>query len=264
MRRNLIIHRTHLARSFMAVAMAAAILFGGVGGRSMVRAQTDPGFAIGEAVVVDSDLVNFRASATTSADVLAVLIDGTYGTVAAGPTTADGTVWYELTIDGTTGWSSVDYLQSASGAHGLIPAGTTAIVTTDALNLRDAPSLAGAVVATMVNGDLAAVNSGPTTAEGHDWCQLTAGGVTGWAVRDYLAFAPQAVSALAIGDVATVNTDTLNLRKDASLSANALLVLNGGASVTILAGPVVAEGWTWYQVDAGALSGWVAGEYLTN
>lgn len=263
MLRSLRARSRFIVRSIVALSMAATFMSGLIGGMSVARAQTDPGFVVGEAVVVDTTSVNFRADATTSAGTISVLIDGTYGEVAAGPTTADGYVWYKLDVDGTSGWVAADYLQSASGSHGVIPAGSTAIVTTDFLNLRATPSTTGAVVTTIANGDRPAVNDGPTTADGYEWYQLTINGETGWAVRNYLAFAPQDIALLAAGDVAAVNTDTLNLRDAAGLSGAIINVLGGGAMVTILDGPVTVDGWIWYQVDDGTETGWVAAEYLT-
>jgi uncharacterized protein YgiM (DUF1202 family) len=256
------LHRIPLGRVFVVLALSVAVLLGALAGRSVARAQTDPGFAVGEAVVVEADGLNLRADAGVDADVLALLPDGTIGVVADGPVTADNYVWYQLDIDGTLGWSAADWLSLALSEHTVMAIGTEAIVTADALNLRADATTSADVVTTVAAGSTATVLDGPVTADGYDWYQLDADGNTGWAVRDYLAFAPQSDAAIAIGDTATVNTDGLNLRDDATLDANVIVELTSGEQVTILDGPVEADGWTWFQVEATAGTGWVVGEYL--
>jgi hypothetical protein len=62
---------------------------------------------------------------------------------------------------------------------------------------------------------------------------------------------------------ATVNaTDGLNLRRDHSSNAPVLAALPNGAQVTVLAGPIHAEGHSWWQIEANGQQGWCAGEFL--
>ena len=67
----------------------------------------------------------------------------------------------------------------------------------------------------------------------------------------------------ALGQAAVVNTDALNLRAAAGLGAAVVAVLPSGTTAVVGAGPYVADGYTWYGLQAGALWGWSAGEFLS-
>lgn len=79
---------------------------------------------------------------------------------------------------------------------------------------------------------------------------------------------PQRAAAadFAIGASVAVTSETLTYRNAPSATAPALLLLTEGTVGTITAGPVVADGYTWYEfsmTDREGLPGWVAGEFLT-
>jgi hypothetical protein len=62
---------------------------------------------------------------------------------------------------------------------------------------------------------------------------------------------------------ATVNApDGLNIRRDHSSRAAILGTLPHGAHVTVLGGPVDADGHTWWQIAVNGQQGWCAGEFL--
>jgi Bacterial SH3 domain len=62
---------------------------------------------------------------------------------------------------------------------------------------------------------------------------------------------------------ATVNApDGLNIRRDHSSRAAILGALPNGTRVTVLAGPVDADGHSWWQIAADGQQGWCAGEFL--
>jgi len=70
----------------------------------------------------------------------------------------------------------------------------------------------------------------------------------------------------AIGASVAVASETLTYRAEPSVDAAALLVLMQGERGTITAGPVLADGYTWYELsttDYSGTPGWVAGEFLT-
>jgi len=68
-----------------------------------------PALAVGaEALVYGAgDCLRFRASPSTSAEVLTCQLDGTRAVVAEGPVDADGQTWWRL--EGF-GWGSAQYL----------------------------------------------------------------------------------------------------------------------------------------------------------
>jgi uncharacterized protein YgiM (DUF1202 family) len=64
---------------------------------------------------------------------------------------------------------------------------------------------------------------------------------------------------LAVGGQAQVSATLINVRTDASASANQVGQLSAGTVVTVTGGPVQADDFTWYKVDDGAgTTGWVA------
>ena len=67
-------------------------------------------------------------------------------------------------------------------------------------------------------------------------------------------------STLAVGGFAAVAVDTLNVRAAAGTSFDSLLQLAKGARVAILAGPVPADGYQWYQVQF-AFTEWPSADY---
>jgi uncharacterized protein YgiM (DUF1202 family) len=73
----------------------------------------------------------------------------------------------------------------------------------------------------------------------------------------------QGVVDLVEGMAAVINDEPVNLRADATLEAEIMTELSTGTEVTILDGPVSADGYDWFQVETDGGTGWVAGPYLT-
>jgi uncharacterized protein YgiM (DUF1202 family) len=73
---------------------------------------SDTSFAIGATVTVNDDRVNLRAGTGLDADILDKLATGTTATILDGPVDADGYTWYQLDVDGVTGWVASDYLSA--------------------------------------------------------------------------------------------------------------------------------------------------------
>lgn len=248
-----------VAIRMLAVFALLALAFG-FHNVASVRAQA---FATGDDVVVDSYSVRFRAEPGLDAAIQFVLDDGTWAVITDGPVTADDIDWYELNVDGVTGWVDGEFLVPVATEHSLLPAGTIAVVTSDSLNVRTAAGLDAEVSLVLATGDTVTVLDGPVTVDGYDWYRLDAGSVTGWSVRNYLAFAQVDPAEIAIGDDLIVNTDFLRMRDGASLDAAVLAVLSGGTVATVLDGPVQADGYPWFQVSTEFGTGWVCGEYFT-
>jgi len=224
---------------------------------------TDATFTSGQAVVVNADSLHFRADASIDATINSSLADGTWATIVDGPVDAgDGYAWWQIDVDGSTGWVDGAYLIDSASDSAALPVGTVVMATTDGLNVRETPSLSAAVVIQLASGDTATVVAGAQTADDYAWYQLDVNGVTGWAVRNYLAFAPSDVATPVAGKSAMVNTNALALRDSPSTSGAELSALAGGTDVTIVSGPTTADNLDWYEVSVGSTTGWVAGDYL--
>lgn len=72
-----------------------------------------PVFEEGDGVRVTAEL-QLRTAPNLSGQILATMPAGTIGTVLAGPSPADGYIWYQLETELGTGWSVVDRLMEAS------------------------------------------------------------------------------------------------------------------------------------------------------
>jgi cell wall-associated NlpC family hydrolase len=160
--------------------------------------------------------------------------------------------------------------------------GVTAVVAfTDGegLNLRDAPSLDGAVLLTLPEGAAVAVLATDLIDDaGRNWSQVDYAGTQGYSASDYLAAAPPPVetppsipvdapatepSVSARASVGGTDGDGLNVRADPGVDAPILTVLQEGASVDVVGGPANdAAGDPWYQVQTDGVVGWAFGAFL--
>lgn len=129
------------------------------------------------------DCVNVRGGPGLNAPVLTCLPDGTLVTVADGPVTADGRLWWRL--EGL-GWAAGDYLIGVSAPIPALRPGARALVDAgegDCLNLRAAPGMAAPVLACLPSGARVTITDGPRAADGRTWWQVDG---RGWAAADYL------------------------------------------------------------------------------
>jgi len=129
--------------------------------------------------------------------------------------------------------------------------------TGDCVNVREQPSLTGAVKTCLADGARLRVVEGPVSADGYQWWRLEG---LGWAAGMYLS--PLAPS-LEPGGRARVNVGAgscLNLRNAPAIFSPPGNCLADGTSVRLVDGPFAADGQTWWRIEG---QGWVSGEYLT-
>jgi uncharacterized protein YgiM (DUF1202 family) len=226
-----------------------------------LAAAVDPGFAVGDAVVVVGGRLNLRAEAGLASDVLDVLPDGTGATVLDGPVTADGLPWYELDTDGYgQGWSAAGFLALSENGGATFPIDAVLLVNTDRLNLRTDAGLDAGVIDQLTFGERVVVTDGPVNQDGYDWYQLDTSLGTGWSAGEFLGYPADVI---AVGDQVSVVDGTLNLRADAGLDADVLDQLPDGTALEVTDGPTLADGYTWFAVTSSDFGdGWVAGEFL--
>lgn len=200
-----------------------------------------------------------------------MLPTGSAAAIVGGPVSADGLSWWQVDGAAGSGWVDGEYLTTAAAYAASPPhaIGGAMVVDTDVLNLRDSASIAGSIVAELVSGDGATIVDGAVTADGHAWYLVDTAVGSGWVDGEFLAPATTATpaastvsTAFAIGDAATVATDALNLRDDATIGGNVVATLDTGAAATSLDGPLTVDGYAWWQVSTDAGTGWVDGEYL--
>jgi uncharacterized protein YgiM (DUF1202 family) len=142
--------------------------------------------------------------------------------------------------------------------------GDSLVVDTDALSLRSDASIDADVLAVLETGAAVAITGDAVTVGGYDWYPVDTDSGSGYVAGEFLSTSVTISTSLgfAIGDSLVVNTDALNLRGAATVTGELLATLTTGDAVTIVDGPIGADGYTWYEVDSDNGTGWVAGDYL--
>jgi uncharacterized protein YgiM (DUF1202 family) len=230
-------------------------------------------FAVGSIVHVErpgGGRVNMRSGPGLAHSVIAVLSDGTTGQVKSGATSADGYDWIQVLMENQIGWVATSLLAGGEGPDANpsagFPSGTTVYVAVDRLNVRSGPSTGHGIVATLTYGTAVTVAGPSNRNEGRAWYPVTLpSGSIGWVAGDFLtasAIAPEpSGGAFAAGDRVAVDVDAVNFRSAAGTAAGVIMVLYRGHCLTVIGGPVSANGYTWYQartlVHTDSVSGWV-------
>lgn len=172
--------------------------------------------------------------------------------------------FYPVTYRGTSGWAYGTYLSISGGNAPAQPANDSAAspagtaTTTDALNLRDGPSLGANVLTVMPAGATVAL----TGASQSGYTAVSYQGRAGWAASAYLTSGSGTVAAAAPSPATAgsswTTTSALNLRAGPSTATAVLTVMPAGSEVTVTGG---AQG-GFYPVTYRGTSGWASGSYL--
>ena len=226
-------------------------------------------FSYGDTVTVNTDALNVRSAPTLTASVLTVYQTGTQVKITGGPTYADNITWYAVD---NLGWVAGQFLAANDGSgDGGTPSqpadefayGQTVVINTDALNVRDAPSLNGKVLDVYLSGTQAWITGGPKVSDNIVWYAVND---LGWVAGNYLIADVRGDNGLgnrsgefSEGDSVYVKADALNVRSQPSLSGQVLDVYLNGETATITGPPVAADGYTWYPVNH---LGYVADAFL--
>lgn len=222
------------------------------------------------ATVVCSGTLNLRTSASTSSGVITSMPSGSILCVFA-----QSGGWVQVQYGATTGWCSADFLQMSSvypGQTSTDLSGAAAVTIpsgSGTVNLRETPSTAAKILATLSNGTQVTV----TSSDG-SWCSVvTADGTRGYIMAGYITYgesnapsvsetptpSPEPDADVADGIEAIVHTvsTSLNLRQEPSTQSAVLAAIPRGESIM-----VTNRGATWSAVRYGSLNGYVKTEYL--
>ena len=157
------------------------------------------------------------------------------------------------------------YAQSDDVSAAGFVSGQTAVVADGPLNLRAGAGTGYSVIQTLSTGDYVEIQSGPSYANGYEWnlVWVDATGNTGYVASIFLA--PVSGGAFSIGDTVFVDTNALNVRSGPGVDYLVIDTIVDGTNGLVVDGPVVASGYTWYELDyvGGASDGWVAGDFLS-
>lgn len=124
----------------------------------------------------------------------------------------------------------------------------------DYVNVRSLPSEEGEILGKLYNE-----SAGTVEGEEDGWYKITSGNVTGYVKSDYVVTGDEAEElAKQVGKrIATVTTETLRVRNDASLEASVLGLVPLEEELTVLE---EAEGWVKVSIEEG--DGWVSADYV--
>lgn len=124
----------------------------------------------------------------------------------------------------------------------------------DYVNIRSTPGTEGEVVGKLYNNSV-----GTLLSSKDGWYKMKSGNVEGYVKAEYFKSGPEAKKiADEVGNkIATVNTETLKVRKDASLDASVLGLVPGGEELTVTD---EENGFVKVSIEEG--EGWVSADYV--
>ncbi|HKP51952.1 MAG TPA: NlpC/P60 family protein [Chloroflexia bacterium] len=192
------------ANSVGAAALSLLILFSSLFATPTASYAATPITVGGKAVVTntDGDNINVREGAGVANAQVAEAHEGEIVTVLAGPKKdSNGKNWYKIQAPDGTGWVRADFLEGKSNASSTSSnsnstpkqaaklTGFAKVANTDGdpLRMRSAASKDGKVITTLAPDTSVAIKQGPLTdADKVVWYQVSANGVTGWVMGQYL------------------------------------------------------------------------------
>ena len=217
-------------------------------------------FANSNEGTVTADALNVRSGPSTSYSITTKLYKGDKVEILE---TSNG--WHKIKAsNGKIGWVSGDYIKVSSVSTSQPSTSTTkATVTATSLNVRSEAGTSYSVITKLSKGTVVDVIESAS----NGWKKIkTSGGTTGWASGDYLTTGSAGNSSTdnstsQTSYKATVNTDSLNMRKGAGTSYSVITKLSKGTVVDVLES--ASNGWKKIKTSNGTI-GWVSGSYLAN
>ena len=222
----------------------------------------------GDAVIAytSGDLIRLRSEPSTSGAILGEYSEGTVVQVIDGPLTADdGSLWYQVSVGGNTGYIVQDWLAAGGSMY---PDITGSAWTNDSVEFRSGPSTSSPSMGTIPAGSQVALTG--QTMDG--FISAIYGGQSGWIFGAYLGSEGESAPADPAPDVSASDTidwsgptgtwhtnDSVNLRTEASTSATIIVELPASTTVTLTGS--VANGFAQASTDYG--DGWISQQYLS-
>ncbi len=135
----------------------------------------------------------------------------------------------------------------------------------DGVNVRDAAGYGGQIIFALPEGTEVNVTGGPAQAgDGSTWYQVSAYGIEGWVISDYLSSADGHASYQGVLTVVGTDGNGLRLRGGAGTDSATLTILPEGAQVTVVGADVNdGAGNTWANVSYNGTAGYASKAYLT-
>ena len=213
-------------------------------------------FADSNEGIVTASALNVRSGPSTSYTVTTKLYKGNKVTILE---TSNG--WMKIkTSNGTIGWVSSSYIEVSNTST--TQTSYKATVNATSLNVRKGAGTSYSVITKLSKGTIVDV----LESSSNGWKKVkTSGGTIGWVSGSYLTTTSSNQpstdnSTSQTSYKATVNTDSLNMRKGAGTSYSIITKLSRGTVVDVLES--ASNGWKKIKTSGGT-TGWVSGSYLT-
>ena len=210
-------------------------------------------FANSNEGTVTADALNVRSGPSTSYGITTKLYKGDKVEILE---TSNG--WHKIKAsNGKIGWVSGDYIKVSSGSTSQPSTSTTkATVTATSLNVRSGAGTSYSVITKLPKGTVVDVLESAS----NGWKKIkTSGGTTGWVSGEYLTTGSAGNSSTnnstsQTSYKATVNTDSLNMRKGAGTSYSVITKLSKGTVVDVLES--ASNGWKKIKTSNGTMGKW--------
>lgn len=234
---------------------------------------------------VTTDSAPLRASASTSAKLLALMPVSTIVKYVGTVTDTESAAWYEVLYDDTQGFvlgslvreATADELNEAGytgGTQSPTPAPSSVVtITGTRVNLRQSASTAANSLDIMLKGETAAYLGQTTGADGYTWYNVKYGGVSGY-VRSDLAKVTTSSGGSTGGGTGTgadgnltglvaIRSSGTNIRTGIGTTFGLVEKLNRNDLVTILGNGTGPDGQVWYRVSTpSGKTGYVRGDLV--
>lgn len=122
------------------------------------------------------------------------------------------------------------------------------------VNVRSLPSEEGEILGKLYNNSAATV-----LGEEDGWYQVTSGSVTGYVKSEYVVVGDEALAKNVSNRIATVNVETLRVRKEATTESDILGLVPMSDDLIVI--DESKEGWVGVSIEEG--NGYVAAEYVS-
>jgi uncharacterized protein YgiM (DUF1202 family) len=223
----------------------------------------------GSRVEVSTRLLNIRTEPGLSGSIVATLPQGDVATVVAGPEDHGNITWLKIDSNLGTGWVAEQYVAPSgrSWVGSSFTVGDSIRVSTDNLNMRTDATNRARVVAQLGEGTTGRVVDGPRKSAGVTWLKIETDQGSGWVSEEYLSDGdapPPADPLFDVGDEIVVDTDSLNMRRDAGVKGSVMAVLWHGVTGTVIDPAVTRDGYTWYRIETDEGDGWVVETFLAD
>ena len=191
-------------------------------------------------------------------------------------TASNGVKWYEVRYAGETGWVMGTFVSasgsSSSSGSGSVSNAIGTLKTVSQVNLRKYASTGSARLASVPKGTSLSYTDTYVDSKKVTWYEVRYAGKTGWVMGIYVSASGSSSSGssssgststgVSIGKV-TITKPGTRVRATAD-GAKTGYVLSKDSVVDLLAMPVAAGGYTWYNIrTSSGLIGWVRGDCAT-